>query len=118
MIKRLSRLLTIERVMVKYGLETLFLQNSRYSYLRHLFILSPTRWLNTGNRNLPRGVRIRLALEELGPVFVKLGQMLSTRRDLLPDDIGDELAILQDQYVHVGRYGCDGFARWQADATT
>ena len=97
MIKRLSRLLTIERVMVKYGLETLFLQNSRYSYLRHLFVLSPTRWLNSENRNLARGVRIRLALEELGPVFVKLGQMLSTRRDLLPDDIGDELAILQDQ---------------------
>ncbi len=97
MIKRISRLLTIERVMVKYGLETLFLQNSRFDFLRHLFILSPTRWLNKENRNLPRGVRIRLALEELGPVFVKLGQMLSTRRDLLPDDIGDELAILQDQ---------------------
>lgn len=97
MIKSISRLLTIERVMVKYGLEALFLENSRFDYLRHLFILSPTRWLNTENRNLPRGVRIRLALEELGPVFVKLGQMLSTRRDLLPDDIGDELAILQDQ---------------------
>jgi len=97
MIKSISRLLTIERVMVKYGLETLFLQNSRFDYLRHLFVLSPTRWLNKENRELPRGVRIRLALEELGPVFVKLGQMLSTRRDLLPDDIGDELAILQDQ---------------------
>jgi len=97
MIKSISRLLTIERVMVKYGLEALFLENSRFDYLRHLFILSPTRWLNSENRNLPRGVRIRLALEELGPVFVKLGQMLSTRRDLLPDDIGDELAILQDQ---------------------
>ena len=45
----------------------------------------------------PRGVRLRCALEELGPVFVKFGQMLSTRRDLLPDDIADELARLQDQ---------------------
>ena len=46
---------------------------------------------------MPRAARIRLALEELGPVFVKLGQMLSTRRDLLPEDIGDELALLQDK---------------------
>lgn len=45
----------------------------------------------------PRGERIRLALEELGPVFVKLGQALSTRRDLLPDDIAEELVKLQDQ---------------------
>jgi len=97
MIGRLSRLFTIERVMVRYGLEELFLKGTRADWLRHVFLLSPTRWLNTENRNRPRGERIRLALEELGPVFVKLGQMLSTRRDLLPDDIGDELALLQDQ---------------------
>jgi ubiquinone biosynthesis protein len=47
--------------------------------------------------SLPRGVRIRLTLEALGPIFVKFGQVLSTRRDLLPDDISDELAKLQDQ---------------------
>lgn len=97
MISRLSRLLTIERVMVKYGLETLFLKDTKADWVRHVFLLSPTRWLSEKERDLPRGVRIRLALEELGPVFVKLGQMLSTRRDLLPDDIGDELALLQDQ---------------------
>jgi len=97
MISRLSRLLTIERVMVKYGLETLFLKDTKAHWLRHLFLLSPTRWLSGTERDLPRGMRIRLALEELGPVIVKLGQMLSTRRDLLPDDIGDELALLQDQ---------------------
>ncbi len=97
MIARLSRLLTIERVMVKYGLDSLFLKDTRVDALRHVFLLSPTRWLNKDTRNLPRGERIRLALEELGPVFVKLGQMLSTRRDLLPDDIGDQLALLQDQ---------------------
>jgi len=97
MISRLSRLLTIERIMVKYGLDSLFLKGTRVDALRHVFLLSPTRWLSKETRELPRGVRIRLALEELGPVFVKLGQMLSTRRDLLPDDIGDQLALLQDQ---------------------
>ena len=47
--------------------------------------------------NTPRGERLRRALEDLGPVFVKFGQLLSTRRDLLPLDIADELALLQDQ---------------------
>lgn len=97
MISRITRFATIERVMVKYGLETLFLENTPARSLRHLFLLSPTRWLNKETRSLPRGMRIRLALEELGPVFVKLGQVLSTRRDLLPDDIGEELTLLQDK---------------------
>ncbi|MCL4146864.1 UNVERIFIED_CONTAM: hypothetical protein GTU68_026411 [Idotea baltica] len=83
--------------MVKYGLDSLFLKGTRVDWLRHVFVLSPTRWLSKETRELPRGERIRLALEELGPVFIKLGQMLSTRRDLLPDDIGDQLALLQDQ---------------------
>ncbi len=95
--RRIARLARIQHVMVKYALETLFLENTPASYLRHLFVLSPTRWLNSQTRALPRGQRIRLALEELGPVFVKLGQVLSTRRDLLPDDIGDELTVLQDK---------------------
>lgn len=97
MIARLSRLSRIQGVIAKYGLEELFLKGSRLDALRHVFVLSPTRWTSRDTRTLPRGARIRLALEELGPVFVKLGQMLSTRRDLLPDDIGDELALLQDQ---------------------
>lgn len=97
MINRARRLLTIERVLVKYGLDELFLKGTRADWARHVFLLSPTRWLSSNTRKLPRGERIRLALEELGPVFVKLGQMLSTRRDLLPDDIGDQLALLQDQ---------------------
>jgi len=97
MINRIVRILTIERVMVKYGLDDLFLKGTRADWFRYVFYLSPTRWLSTETRDLPRGERIRMALEELGPVFVKLGQMLSTRRDLLPDDIGDQLAILQDQ---------------------
>ena len=44
-------------------------------------------WVPRQQLNLPRGARIRLTLEDLGPIFVKFGQMLSTRRDLLPDDI-------------------------------
>ena len=63
--------------------------------LRYISFLFPSRWHN--NTQLARGERIRLALEELGPIFVKLGQILSTRRDLLPDDIADALAKLQDQ---------------------
>lgn len=93
---RIARLAQIEHVLVKYALEELFLENTPAQSLRHLFLLSPTRWMNRQTRALPRGQRIRLALEELGPVFVKLGQVLSTRRDLLPDDIGEELTRLQD----------------------
>ncbi len=63
----------------------------------------PVRWLRVFIPNskdvsgLARGERLRLALQELGPVYVKFGQILSTRRDLLPLDIADELALLQDQ---------------------
>ena len=97
MIARIGRFLTIQRVIAKYGLEELLPTGTRAAPLRHAFALSPTRWGAADTRSLPRGERIRLALEELGPVFVKLGQMLSTRRDLLPDDVGDELARLQDR---------------------
>ncbi len=93
----LLRLLKIEHVFVKYGLENLIFEAAGREWLNSIFLLSPTRWLYKEQRSLPRGERIRLALQELGPVFVKLGQVLSTRRDLLPDDIGDELALLQDQ---------------------
>ena len=54
-------------------------------------------WRDSYPARRPRGVRLRLALESLGPIFVKFGQMLSTRRDLMPADIADELAKLQDQ---------------------
>ncbi len=95
-IDRVARFARIEHVMVKYALEELLLANTPARNLRHMFLLSPTRWMSRDTRTLPRGIRIRRALEELGPVFVKLGQVLSTRRDLLPDDIGDELTMLQD----------------------
>ena len=97
MIGRAVRFLHIQRVIVRYALEDLFLSHTPARSLRHVSVLSPTRWTSRQTRSLPRGARLRLALEELGPVFVKLGQMLSTRRDLMPDDIGDELALLQDR---------------------
>ena len=97
MMPRIARFATIERVFIRYGLEELFLAHTPLRALRHATLLSPTRWTSRGTRSLARGARIRLALEELGPVFVKLGQMLSTRRDLLPDDISVELAKLQDR---------------------
>jgi ubiquinone biosynthesis protein len=62
---------------------------------RWLLKLSPARLVPAGS--MPRGARLRLALEHLGPVFIKFGQLLSTRRDLIPLDLADELARLQDQ---------------------
>src|SRR5690348_17862535 len=92
----LARLLQIQRVLLKYGLHDFVRATHLYAPLRFLFYLSPDTWLNP-NRNASPAVRLRLALEELGPIFVKFGQAVSTRRDLLPPDIADELAKLQDR---------------------
>lgn len=88
----LLRLLTIQRVLVKYGLDEIIKETHLLRPLRFVFYLLPGRRSSAA----PVGERIRLALEELGPIFVKFGQALSTRRDLLPADIADELAKLQD----------------------
>ncbi len=69
---------------------------AEHSSLKLLHTLIKILFLWRGSQ-YPRGVRLRLALEKLGPIFVKFGQMLSTRRDLLPQDVADELAKLQDQ---------------------
>ena len=90
--RTLQRVLTIQRVLVKYGLDEVISKTHLLRPLRFPFYLFPRR----RDRSAPLGERIRLALEELGPVFVKFGQALSTRRDLLPPDIADELAKLQD----------------------
>ncbi len=92
----IARLLQIQRVLLKYGLHDFVRATHLYAPLRFLFYLSPDTWRNP-HRRAPRAVRLRLALEELGPIFVKFGQALSTRRDLLPSDVAEELARLQDR---------------------
>jgi len=90
--RTLIRMLTIQRVLVKYSLDDIIRETHLFRPLRFLFYLAP----RSSDRSAPVGERIRLALEELGPIFVKFGQAISTRRDLLPPDIADELAKLQD----------------------
>ncbi|HSS46848.1 MAG TPA: AarF/UbiB family protein, partial [Burkholderiales bacterium] len=90
---RLFRLLKIISISVRFGLDEFFLGHERVRLLRVLLKLL----LFWRRLEKPRAVRLRLALEALGPIFVKFGQVLSTRRDLLPADIADELAKLQDQ---------------------
>ncbi len=89
----LLRLFRIFRVALSFGLDEFILENERVSALSVL-----VRFLLFWRRlERPRGERLRLALEALGPIFVKFGQVLSTRRDLIPPDIADELARLQDR---------------------
>jgi len=92
----LLRLLEIQRVLLKHGLDDYVRATHLYRPLRFVFFLSPGMWF-ARRRGGPRAQRLREALEELGPIFVKFGQALSTRRDLLPPDIADELARLQDR---------------------
>jgi ubiquinone biosynthesis protein len=93
--KQIRRLLHIQRVLVRHGLDELVLATHLFRPIRFVGTLSPNYWL--GAKDEPRGVRIRRTLEDLGPIFVKFGQTLSTRRDLLPDDIAEELIKLQDR---------------------
>jgi ubiquinone biosynthesis protein len=92
----LARLVQIQRVLVRHGLEQFVRATHLYRPLRFVFFLSPWTWFQR-TRGSTRAERLRLALEELGPIFIKFGQALSTRRDLLPPDIADELAKLQDR---------------------
>ncbi|MCW2476590.1 MULTISPECIES: ubiquinone biosynthesis regulatory protein kinase UbiB [unclassified Symbiopectobacterium] len=91
----LLRLYHIIRVMLSYGLDEL---------IPHLRITLPLRiwrkflfWMPNRHKDKLLGERLRLALQELGPVWIKFGQMMSTRRDLFPPEIADQLAILQDR---------------------
>lgn len=88
------RLLRINMVLVRHGLDDIIFATHLFRPFRFLIYLMPWNWFIIDRR--PRAERLRVALEDLGPVFVKFGQMLSTRRDLLPDDIADELERLQD----------------------
>ncbi|RIX47414.1 MAG: ubiquinone biosynthesis regulatory protein kinase UbiB [Rhodocyclales bacterium GT-UBC] len=95
---RLLRLLKIASVASRFGLDEMVLEHEPSGRLVRLAnALQFWRDLST-----PRAVRLRLALEALGPIFVKFGQVLSTRRDLMPPDIADELARLQDRVPPFG----------------
>ena len=90
---RYLRGIAIIWVAFRYGLDELVLNSFQRPWLSRI-----ARVLAVGrNLTAPRGQRLRLALEHLGPIFVKFGQVLSTRRDLLPPDVADELARLQDR---------------------
>lgn len=89
------RLLRVAAVLLRYRLDELVEATHLFRPLKLLRPLFGRPAVDV--RTLPRGARLRLALTELGPIFVKAGQVLSTRRDLVPADIADELALLQDQ---------------------
>lgn len=93
MIRRTLRLFGIVAVLARHRLDDLITDLAPFKPLRMMRWL---RWGRKAERELGRGARLRLALQELGPIYVKFGQILSTRRDLLPPDIADELAELQD----------------------
>lgn len=90
------RMAHIAWVLMRHGLDEIILAAHLFRPIRFLRYLSPF-WLASFGRRAPRAERIRRALEDLGPIYVKFGQILSTRRDLLPDDIAEELSKLQDQ---------------------
>jgi ubiquinone biosynthesis protein len=89
------RLIYINAVLIRHGLDEIILTTPLLRPVRFLLYLLPWNWVR--RTRAPRGARLRRALEDLGPIFVKFGQIISTRRDLLPEDIADELANLQDQ---------------------
>ena len=91
--KNILRLITIQRILVGYRLDELLDKVPVLKSFKYFFILVPRKI----SKDSSLGERIRKALEELGPIFVKFGQVVSTRRDLLPEEIANELAKLQDQ---------------------
>src|SRR6478672_6533961 len=91
MIRRLLRVFKILSVVLRYGLD-----NIAMSGVTPRGALLSKRLLFWRDISAPRGERLRRALESLGPIFVKFGQLLSVRRDLIPEDLADELAKLQD----------------------
>ncbi len=88
------RILTIQRILIKYGLDEFIFATHLFRPFRFIFYIFPWNWF--GRTKWSRAVRLRKVLEELGPIYVKLGQILSTRRDLIPPDIAVEFTKLQD----------------------
>ncbi|MCW8942393.1 MAG: ubiquinone biosynthesis regulatory protein kinase UbiB [Gammaproteobacteria bacterium] len=87
-------MLRINWVLMRHGLDDIVFTTHLFRPFRFIIYLFPWNWFR--RKRKPRAVRMREALEDLGPIFIKFGQMLSTRRDLLADDIADELQRLQD----------------------
>lgn len=92
---RLVRLIHINFIFARYNLDEIILATRWFYPIRFLTYFNPWYW--TRGRNMSRGERIRYAIEALGPIFVKAGQILSTRVDFLPDDVSIELTKLQDR---------------------
>ena len=90
------RLLYINYILARYGFDRVVFSTPKFVPFRYFSYLNPWNW-REHNKTRSRAESIRLILEELGPIYVKFGQILSTRRDLLPDDIIDELEKLQDR---------------------
>lgn len=91
---QIFRLLHINYVLARHGLDEIIFAIHLFRPFRFIIFLLPWNWFS--RNRVPRGQRIREALEELGPIFIKFGQMLSTRKDLLPEEIAEELSSLQD----------------------
>lgn len=94
-ISQLVRLIHINFVLAKFGLDNVIVSIRLFAPLRFIIYFNPWNWFR--KEKLTHGQAIRKAIEELGPIFVKFGQALSTRRDILPNDIANELAKLQDK---------------------
>ncbi len=92
---QILRLLRINQILVRHGLDEIIFATHLLRPMRLLIYLLPWNWWR--RKRLPRAVRLRQTLEDLGPIFIKFGQILSTRRDLLPDDIAEEFSLLQDK---------------------
>ncbi|MEE8321010.1 MAG: ubiquinone biosynthesis regulatory protein kinase UbiB [Gammaproteobacteria bacterium] len=92
---QIIRILAIQRVLIRHGLDEIIFATHFFRPIRFVFYLLPWNWFRRAQG--PRAERLRRVLEELGPIFVKFGQIMSTRRDLLPEDIAEEFARLQDR---------------------
>lgn len=94
-IKQLLRLIQINYILAKNGLDNVVLSLRLYAPVRFIVYVNPWNWFR--KVKLTRGEALRKTLEELGPIFIKFGQALSTRPDILPEDIALELSKLQDK---------------------
>ncbi len=95
LLRQFFRIIQINMVLVRHGLEEVIFAIHLFRPMRFILLLLPWHWFR--KVDISHGVRIRRSLEDLGPIFVKFGQALSTRRDLLSDDIAEELTKLQDR---------------------